>query len=144
MPNFTDANKRNRMTTNANEIFTSLQFARTEALRRGGNVSVGPLDGINWVSGIAVFTDGNGNSKYDDGEEIRVWGAFKTGTSLATIGGASVIVFDSRGFAAANDDGSAAPSEEAFKLCDDREGETGRKINLLMSGSVWIGDANDC
>lgn len=150
VPNFNNVSKRNRMTTNANEIYSAMQYARTEALRRGGSVAVTSTDGADWSTGLVIFADADSDGVLDSGEEeIRVWGKFASGTELTTEGGSEAIAFDSRGVPEVIDtDGTTATVSgnnlEIFKLCDDRDGETGRKINLLISGSVWISDANDC
>ena len=89
VPNFSETIKRNRMTANANEVFASVQYARTEALRRGGSVVLTPADGSTWVNGFRVFADANGNNAYDSGEEeLRVWGKLKGGSTLVAEGGA--------------------------------------------------------
>lgn len=132
IPNFTDTAKRNRVTSNANSILSSLQFARTEALRRGGSVEVVPTDGSDWANGVCVFIDANDDNVCDSGEEVRVWSAFADDSSV-TEGDASRThySFDSRGFVS---------NAAAFQICDDRTGETGRVVQLLISGTSWVGE----
>lgn len=146
VPNFTETTARNRLASGANEILGALQFARTEALRRSGNVAVAPTDGADWGNGIVVYSDMDGGAAgtYDDGEEIRFFDSFTAdGITLAATGGATNVLFDTRGFVT-SDGAGAPPAAETLKLCDDRPAEVGRNINLLVSGSVWIADANDC
>ncbi len=146
VPNFTETAGRNRLAAGANEILNSLQFARTEALRRSGNVSLGPIDGADWGNGIVVYVDaaGGADGVYDDGEEIRFFDNFAgNGTTLVAEGASTNVLFDARGFATSNGAG-APPAEETLQLCDDRPAEIGRNINLLVSGSVFFADADDC
>ncbi|BFM08993.1 GspH/FimT family pseudopilin [Halioxenophilus aromaticivorans] len=145
VPNFNETMQRNRMVANANEILSAIQYARAEALRQGGRVFLAPVDGTNWPNGLVVYLDADDDDMLDTGEEIRVWQALASGSALSAVAGATAIEFDSRGFAAANGTGTPpSDTEEAFKLCDNRDDETGRYINLLISGSAWIGDADDC
>ncbi|GAB2191851.1 GspH/FimT family pseudopilin [Sessilibacter sp. MAH2] len=144
IPNFTDTTARSRLAANANEVLGAIQLARAEALRRNGAVSLAPLDGADWSNGFAVYIDAGGTANaYDDGEEIRIFENFGRGTTIATVGASTNIIFDSRGFANSNGAG-AAPSEEALRICDDRPAEVGRLVNLLVSGATWVADANDC
>lgn len=146
VPNFTETTGRNRLAAGANEILGALQFARTEALRRSGNVALGPVDGADWGNGMVVYMDADGGADgvYEDGEEIRFFDSFTgNGTTLVAVGAATNILFDARGFATSNG-GGAAPAEETLTLCDDRPAEIGRDINILVSGSVWLADADDC
>ncbi len=150
VPSFNETTKRNRMTANANEILSVLQLARAEALRRGGRVVVAASDGADWVNGVRLYFDVvNDNNFVDtDDEEIRIIGGFSDGAMISANGGSEALVFDSRGFVQPLDtdgtSGAIANAIEVLKICDDREGETGRNINILISGSVYISDADDC
>jgi len=144
VPNFSETTKRNRMAANANEVLSAFQYARTEALRRGGKIILAPKDGSNWESGLVVFADADSDNAYDANEELRFWDKLKSGSTLAAAAGSTRINFDSRGFAAGNGTGTPhGDAEENLILCDDRDDETGRAINILISGAAWIGEAED-
>lgn len=74
VPNFQSALQNNRLTGQANEIVAALQFARSEALKRGLPVEMcassdGATCGGNWNQGWMVFADLPG----DPIEVLRVW-----------------------------------------------------------------------
>lgn len=74
IPNFTSVISSNRLTTYANELVTALNFARSEAIKRGQPVKIkhnGNTSG-DWRSGWTVFTDLNGNGALDvaDGDTL--------------------------------------------------------------------------
>lgn len=58
IPEFTQSIVRNRLTGIANELITSLNYARSEAIRRGQHVAVRKT-GDNWENGWQVFVDIN-------------------------------------------------------------------------------------
>lgn len=145
VPNFRETSARNRMVANTNEFLSSIQYARSEALRRGGRIVLSPSSGSDWTNGLVVFFDQDDDGAYDSGEELRFWDSMATGTTLVAAAGSTAISFDSRGFAEKNGSGtSPTDAEEGFKLCDNRDGETGRNIFILISGSAWAENATDC
>ena len=56
IPNFTSVISSNRLTTYANELVTALNFARSEAIKRGQHVVVRKT-GTNWEDGWQIFVD---------------------------------------------------------------------------------------
>lgn len=56
IPSFTSTITSNRLTTNANELVTALNLARSEAIKRGQHVVV-KKTGPNWENGWQVFVD---------------------------------------------------------------------------------------
>jgi len=73
IPSFNNVIRNNRLTTYANELVTSLNLARSEAVKRAVSVSVRKIGGTGtyWnTSGWNVFVDNNANGTLDTGEEI--------------------------------------------------------------------------
>ena len=56
IPSFKSSISSNRLTTNANELVTALNLARSEAVKRGQQVVV-RRNGTNWENGWTVFVD---------------------------------------------------------------------------------------
>lgn len=56
IPSFLGTIASNRLTTNANELVTALNLARSEAIKRGQQVVVRKT-GVNWENGWQVFVD---------------------------------------------------------------------------------------
>lgn len=97
IPNFTTAISSNRLSTQTNELATALNLARSEAVKRGVQISIRKLGNTNqtWENGWNVFTDENGNGSLNDdgdtnlceaGEDclLRTFGALPQGYTLRT------------------------------------------------------------
>jgi type IV fimbrial biogenesis protein FimT len=92
IPSFWTIIQNNRATTEANELVTALNFARSEAIKRGARVSLCPstsqtgcTGGTNWSNGWIVFVDtaANDGSAAVVGEVVRVWTSLSGINNLA-------------------------------------------------------------
>jgi type IV fimbrial biogenesis protein FimT len=81
----------NRLTASANEFMAALNYARSEAIRRGVPVALCKSSsgtscdtgGNKWEIGWMAFVDANKNKKWDSGEDIlRTWPALPEGYTL--------------------------------------------------------------
>ncbi|MEE9422277.1 MAG: GspH/FimT family pseudopilin [Gammaproteobacteria bacterium] len=84
IPSFQSYMEINRLAAQTNQMVQSLNLARSEAGKRGGNVVVAPLVAGNWAQGWQVWVDPNGNNSVDAGEEILLTVAALTGSSSLT------------------------------------------------------------
>jgi type IV fimbrial biogenesis protein FimT len=83
-PSFTETIRKNRIESTAQGFLNALNFARTEAIRRGMAVTV-YKNGNQWENGYIAFVDANKNGKQDSGEEtLRTWQALPSGYTLRT------------------------------------------------------------
>jgi len=135
VPSFNSVIKNYRITTAANDAASLLQFARAEAVRLGGGVRVDALEG-GITNGLRVWIDENSNNSYDSGEELRVISSeFRTLDLTADIGGNSTpqlgLVFNARGE-------TDLGNKLTVALCDDRSGNHGRALEVLVSGSMRL------
>ncbi len=131
IPSFNTTIKNNRIITDANRLVSSVGLARSEAVKQGRSATVcvssdqatctGETD---WTLGWMVWVDVNGNAVLDAGEERGFVAAFP-GNSVTFTSAASQIQFTSQG---------AATAAATLDLCDDRAGETGRRINVSNTG----------
>ena len=99
LPAFNQFIQTNRLSGQSNELVTALQFARSEALKRGEVVRVcassdGEACGGNWNQGLIALVD-----PADTAEVVRVWGAPGDQIEFTPNGGS--IDFLGNGFAAA-------------------------------------------
>ncbi len=91
VPSFREMVIQNRLTSSANEFMATLNFARSEAIRRGQSVwlcksldgATCQVGGNKWETGWLVFLDKNGDEKWTTGDEVlRVWPALPQGFTL--------------------------------------------------------------
>ena len=135
LPSFGNMKKNNCLTTSVNSLVSSLQRARSEAVKRRTNVTVAAVGG-NWSNGwdITLDEDRNGNGTLDSGEDYDGDGVLdnaavvqKTALSCgAEISGtATSFVYGSDGF---------IDNPGTFEVCDDRPDETGKQLSISMTG----------
>lgn len=89
IPSFISLIAENRLTTNANQLISALAFARSEALKRGIQVTIKRKETIPkvWENGWDIFTDSNGNGEIDvsDSDELLMtYAALPEGFTLRT------------------------------------------------------------
>ena len=77
VPTFRDVIRNNRITSQTNDLVSSLNYARSEALKRSNPVAVcSSADGAtcansnDWSTGWMMFTDTNANGQVDAAEQI--------------------------------------------------------------------------
>ena len=159
MPLFSSTGANNRATTQANTFLTAMKLARSEAVRRGTEVSVCAIDdpdddittplpspvncGTNtdWSNGLLVFTDGGTVGSVDAGtdERIRVFALTTAGATADTTG--SVVRFQAQGAVATMTANNAAcpTSGSCIELGQDEStGNQKRCLHIMQSGQVRL------
>jgi len=132
----------NRITAQANQVITALNYARSEAVKRGATATVCSTNGgvacagsTNWSTGWLVFADADGDGTVDAGEAVlRVWPALNAGSTLKT-GARLRITYSATGFATGFND--------TFNLCDKNGAAGSRTITINAMGRSYVkkGDA---
>jgi type IV fimbrial biogenesis protein FimT len=89
IPSFQDIIERNRVVTQANNILSAVQLARSEAVKRGETITLTAAGG-DFTGGWCVHADGACNV----GTRIR---AFEATTGLVFTGSDSSVAFSARG-----------------------------------------------
>ena len=113
VPNMQQYVVSSRLSTAANDFFTALNLARSEAVRRGAQVTLitnGAANSRDWTSGWTMFVDANNDGALSAGEEVlrvgaaqdapmTIFGSANFGTSVAfdssgrlTSGGGSFVI----------------------------------------------------
>jgi len=73
VPSFTGTIASNRLTSNANQFLSALSYARSEAIKRGLQVTILNRGASNqWESGWDTFVDLNGNNAFDDNGDTNL------------------------------------------------------------------------
>lgn len=135
VPNFREFVARNRLDSAAQDLLASLQLARSEATRRGAQITL-RLDGTagskNWGSGWTMFVDADRDGVLDTGEEV-----IRRGMALT----APLSLYGSSGFdtlIAFDRDGRLTSAGGYFVLCQGgalTEGGQSRSRALLVNGA---------
>jgi len=104
LPNFRILVQRYRVRTASEALSSALYFARTEAIRHGGRVSLArrvadtgctSRDNSDWHCGWHVFSDDNENGRFDAGQGDTVLHTFPAHAGLVIkIRGRNTIVFN--------------------------------------------------
>lgn len=135
LPDFREFVSRSRLDGASQDLLASLQFARSEATRRGAQVTMhlaGTAGSKNWGTGWTMFADTNGNGALDTGEEVIRQG-MALSSPLTLYGSAS---FDT--FVAFNRDGRVTNAGGYLVLCDGgvlTEGGQSRSRAVLVNGA---------
>lgn len=139
VPGFYGVIQNNKIVTMTNKASATFNFARSEAIRLGANVSVCPAasaalnscgSSSNWANGWIVFTDADGNNAIDSANDIlKVNEALPVGTSVTASG--NRVTYDSSGFLSS----SAFTMNVVASSC---YGKNGRVISISSSGRIAI------
>lgn len=135
IPNFTSIIISNRLTTSANELVTALSLARSEAVKRGINVTVRRKGGTStqWESGWDIFVDVNGNNVNDGTDTLlRSYDALPNGYTLRT--GNSRY----KDYAAYLPSGLGVSGNDTFRLCNGTDKATSRAIIINFIGRARV------
>ncbi len=123
VPSFTETIRNNRLTAQTNDLVSSINLARTEAVKRRSDVTVCPsanqssCSATGWQNGWIVLDD-------NSGDVIMSFPAMKGATTVSASTG--TITYSQRGFL---QNGSAV----SLQLCAEN-GKTGRQINITVTG----------
>jgi type IV fimbrial biogenesis protein FimT len=151
IPSFISTISGNRLTSYANEFITSLNLARSEAVKRGTSVTVRKVDNnsstqkaanAEWEDGWDIFTDADKDGDFETGDVlIKTHSSLKSTYTLRGNSFSNFIRFTSSG--QSNTSGS-------FVICDNSDvlgvpkANTSRLIIVNSTGRIRMGlDAND-
>ncbi|MCA1925484.1 MAG: GspH/FimT family pseudopilin [Thiobacillus sp.] len=127
-----------RLNSQTSELVGDLNFARSEAVKRGSPVSLcASVDGascsgaLTWETGWIVFNDANANNAVDPAElpVLRVTPALGGGNTLR--GGRAVIRFGAQGY--------SVGFNATFRACDARGMAASRNVVVANQGRVTTG-----
>jgi type IV fimbrial biogenesis protein FimT len=136
VPTFREFTRNNAVTAAHNDLVTSLQVARSEALRRNRPVSVCATPdgeecgaGTDWATGWMAFTDRGAAGELDDEDEILQRWQPQNSTLLFEPA-------DDIAFIQFLPTGMAADAANMDILWDGCTGERRRQISVLITGAV--------
>lgn len=138
VPNFTNQIRNNSSTSLGEEFVSALNFARSEAVKRGGRVSVcATNDNANctndWSDGWMAFVDGatSDTAALDVSEVLRVWDSPRNAVIDVEQGGSASNVIRYNGMGALARSGNAV-IETKITGCS---GDAARTIRITKGGA---------
>lgn len=144
IPSFTSMVTGNRLTTYANELMTALNLARSEAIKRGEQVTITRKGGSSteWESGWDVFVDVDRSNSFNDngdailcetGEDclLRTYDALPSGYTLRTGG-------NYQDYAGYSPSGLSTGLGDTFTLCNGTDNTTSRDIIVNAIGRARV------
>lgn len=141
VPSFIETIRRSRTVTQANEIVTALNLARSEAVKRGIQVTILRTGG-EWEDGWKVFVDENGNGAVDDGDTVlQEYTALSKDYTLRVGGNfTDWVAYRPTGLSL----GSGGLPNGSFRLCtDEQDTVKGRTIAVNSVGRISIQEQTD-
>ena len=118
IPSFTQTIRNSRLTTNINELVTSFNIARSEAIKRGQPVTVRKT-GTEWESGWSIFTDLDGDGVKEVGDiDLRIYKARPNNYTLRS-SGVNRVTYQASGMS----------GNSSFVLCDNSDGNNNPEAN---------------
>ncbi|WP_020411443.1 GspH/FimT family pseudopilin [Microbulbifer variabilis] len=142
VPSFSTLIDNNRMSTMTNDLSSTLQYARSEAVRHRGAVQVSAIGG-DVKDGLRVWIDVDGNGAFGSGDtELRVLEVDPAMITLAAELNSGALKNVAFSFNARGESSLVSPL--ILSLCDDRKGDYGRQLELLASGALRLIKSADC
>lgn len=155
VPSFQQTIQNNRLVTQANNLIAALNMARSEAIKRGTNVTLCKRNSAgtacnnagNWEGGWLLFTDLNGNGAFaDNGNStpceanedciLRDFGALPSGFTLRT--GANYTCWvsyrPSGGVSGSGSSCTGGLANDTFRLCRGTDAANARSIAVNTVG----------
>jgi type IV fimbrial biogenesis protein FimT len=160
IPSFIEAIKSNRLTTQANEFMAALNLARSEAIKRGVQVTVqrkGSTSGA-WEDGWDVFVDSDANETFSDDFDANPCETNADGSpsedcllkTYPALAGSTLRTGNStyKNYAAYAASGLSINSSQVdtFTLCQGTDTSLSREIKISSTGRarVSVGTAPSC
>lgn len=139
VPSFSDTIKNNRLIAQTNKFVGSVALARSEGVKTAQTVNMCPANATytacsgntNWSTGWIVWIDLNGNATIQANEIRQIVEALPA--SITFTAGLSAYTFTPQG---------AAGGTDTLVMCDDRTGETGRRIQIRVTGRTYVDNPN--
>jgi len=128
VPSYQSVMRSSDMFANSSDMVTTLNYARVEAIKRGTSVQLSPQSGTDWTTGTVVWVDSDDDDTLDSGEALRLSDEFDSSSSVVSANSRSNFVFNAAG---------EVNNSDELTLCDDRTGEVGRVISILISGAIY-------
>ena len=154
VPSFQAFIQNNRMSTTVHKFVSSLNLARSEAVKRGARVTMCKSNNVStcsnagdWSQGWIVFIDANDNGQRETASEelIRAQNSIDGATSIAGQDDVeNYVSYAGNGFAQMITGATLDTTKSTLIFCDSRQfGDHARAIIISTTGSVRSAPATD-
>lgn len=143
IPSFNATMNNNRRATAVNELFNTMQSARSEAITRNAQVTVCPssnglnCEAVGWENGWIYFPDSNRNRTVDAGEQILGASPERKRLTVTSVEFGRFMAYRPNGRVMVN-----LPAENTGNLvvCDPRGADEARVLIIDASGQPRVAD----
>ncbi len=125
VPQFSSSTANSRLTSAINTLSGDLAFARTEAIKRGVDVDV-KSSNADWAIGGWTISHTNLSG---DTTKFRISPALTANATISTNPATTSVTFSANG---------RTTTQVAFSLCDNRNGNFGKKVTLNQTGQTYL------
>ncbi|WP_438971693.1 GspH/FimT family pseudopilin [Methylophaga sp.] len=142
-PSFAEMIRNHRLTTQANEILSELYYARSEAIRRGVQVSIrrtSTTDTV-WTEGWQIFADVDGDGILDNGTDtlLKLHQPLNNNYTLTSGNDYKVwLAYLPSGYPTS----SGGLGNDTFRLCPNNNATPPRLITISNTGRPTISHGN--
>jgi type IV fimbrial biogenesis protein FimT len=143
IPGFQATMNNNRRTTAVNELFNTMQSARSEAITRNAQVTVCPssnglnCEAVGWEKGWIYFPDTNRNRTVDAGELVLGASEERKRLTVTSAEFGGFLAYRPNGRAMVN---VAAQNTGNLVICDPRGADEARVLIIDASGQPRVAD----
>jgi len=147
VPSMRDLIRNNRLITATNMFVSTLNIARSEAIKQGRTAQLcvsSDTDTVtpsctaetNWQLGWIAWVDSNADGNLDPGETLRIAEPLPNTLNVTLSVVQTSIQIDSQG--------AVSTPNLTLDLCDDRSGEIGKRLRILATGSISLNSRFPC
>ncbi|MFD1836964.1 GspH/FimT family pseudopilin [Paracidovorax cattleyae] len=142
IPSFVSFQRNSELTSAANGLLSSINSARTEAMKRNMNATVYPTDGRSWAAGWTVYVDVDGTGSFNAANDLVVsaqpalasyFSVSGTGTAAGTT---PFVTFNSSGYV--KDFGNVTLEIARNDLSDAALLQQTRRVIISKTGRVRV------
>ena len=143
IPSFNATINNNRRTTAVNDLFATLQTARSESITRNAQITVCPsvsgenCDGVNWHEGWIYFADLDRNRAVNGLETVLGVIEERPRLTIQSTEFSNFLAYRPNGRIMV---GTVAENTGSLVICDQRGAEHARVLSIELSGQPQVSD----
>ena len=129
IPSFNNLILRSQITSYSNEFGTTVNLARSEAIKRGTDIAITSNAGTDWTQGWSL-------NVVSSGELLRTSPPLQSTSTTFNSGVINTVTFNSRG-------STTLGAEETWSLCNANVA-AGRRIRIAVTGRISVREITPC